>query len=169
MKTAKKKTRVSRKAVEKRLHALERRLTEELQEHLGNIHNVSSGQPSELLDIVAEGELDFMSARSAEAGSTTIAEVRQALQKLRQGTYGVCDDCGSDIAPRRLKARPFAVLCLSCKEKEERRGYASSVAPMPVRSGGVNVSLTDDDLHDADSAGSELLRDIEDLEVNEMF
>ena len=164
-----KNTGMSRKAVEKRLHALERRLTEELHEHLGNIQNVSSGQPSELLDIVVEGELDFMSARSAEAGSSTIAEVRQALQKLRQGTYGVCDDCARPIAPRRLEARPFAILCLSCKEKEERRGYASSVAPMPVRSGSVTVSLTDDNLHDAGTTGTDLLRDIEEMEVNEMF
>jgi DnaK suppressor protein len=168
MKTMKSK-KTNRKAVEKSLQALERRLSNELHEHLGNLQNISRGQPSELLDIVAEGELDFMFARSAEAGSTTIAEVRQALQKLSEGTYGVCDDCGGQISPRRLKARPFAVLCLSCKEKEERRGYASSVAPMPVRSGSVNVSLTDDDLHDMDAPGTDLLRNIEDLEVNEMF
>ena len=168
MKNMKKKS-VSRKSVEQRLHALERKLTEELDQHLGNIQNVSQGQHSELLDIVAQGELDFMSARSAEAGSTTIGEVREALQKLHDGTYGVCNYCGSPIAARRLKARPFAILCISCKEQEERNGYASSVGPVPVRSGTVNVSLTDDDLHDVDVGGTDMLRNIEDLEVNEMF
>ena len=164
-----KKIRTNRKAVERRLHELERRLTEELHEHLGNLQNISTGRPSELLDIAAEGELDFMSAMSVEAGSATIAEVRQALGKLRQGTYGVCDACDKAIAPRRLKARPFAILCLPCKEKEERRGYASSAGPMPVRSGSIAVSLTDDNPQEMGDAGVDLLRGIEDMEVNEMF
>jgi len=164
-----KKTRTNRKTLQKRLHELERRLTEELHEHLGNLQNISTSRPSELLDIVSDGELDFMSAMSVEAGSATIAEIRQALGKLRRGTYGVCNACGKAIAARRLKARPFAILCLPCKEKEERRGYASSVGPMPVRSGSVAVSLTDDDPQEMGDAGVDLLRDIEDLEVNEMF
>ncbi|NLW50814.1 MAG: TraR/DksA family transcriptional regulator [Candidatus Brocadiaceae bacterium] len=160
---------VSKKAIERSLQDLEKRLKDELHQHLGKLRNVSGGQPSELLDIVAEGELDFMSARSAEAGSTTIAEVRLALEKLRQGTYGVCDDCGRQIAPRRLKARPFATLCLSCKEQQERMGYSSHATAVPVRTGAVAVSLTGEDLHESEEGGSDLLRDIEDLEVNEMF
>lgn len=48
-------------------------------------------------------------------------KVERALQKLDQGTYGVCDECGKPIAPERLEAIPYATMCISCKAKRERR------------------------------------------------
>ncbi len=42
------------------------------------------------------------------------AEVRRALTKLDEGTYGVCDTCAAPIAEPRLEARPWATRCLSC-------------------------------------------------------
>jgi len=44
----------------------------------------------------------------------------RALAKLDQGTYGVCDGCGSAIAAGRLKAMPDAVLCMDCAASERR-------------------------------------------------
>jgi len=44
-----------------------------------------------------------------------LAEIEHALDKLDQGTYGVCDNCGQPIDPARLEALPQASLCLSCK------------------------------------------------------
>lgn len=44
----------------------------------------------------------------------TLAEVSAALDRLDEGTYGVCERCGSTIAPGRLDARPTARLCISC-------------------------------------------------------
>ncbi len=40
--------------------------------------------------------------------------VERALAKLDEGTYGVCDSCGEPIAPERLEAIPWAVLCMTC-------------------------------------------------------
>lgn len=51
----------------------------------------------------------------------TLAAVEQALAKIEQGHYGVCDVCGREIQPERLKAVPYAALCRACKEKEESR------------------------------------------------
>lgn len=48
-----------------------------------------------------------------------LGKVDNAITKLGQGTYGVCDRCGSDIDPARLKAVPYANLCLKCKTDEE--------------------------------------------------
>lgn len=42
-------------------------------------------------------------------------DVDIALKKLSDGTYGVCDRCGKDIAEARLEARPSSVLCIDCK------------------------------------------------------
>jgi DnaK suppressor protein len=44
----------------------------------------------------------------------------RALAKLDDGTYGICDACGSAIAHGRLKAMPDAVLCLECAAAERR-------------------------------------------------
>jgi DnaK suppressor protein len=123
-----------------------------------------------LLDLAAEGELDYMSAVSAEAGSATIDEVHQALAKLREGTYGTCDACGGRIKVRRLKARPFAVLCIGCKEQEERFGYVPQGSGVSAREdASFAVSLTDEDVHGAGGPAEGVLRDVEDIEVNGLF
>ncbi|MBN1693060.1 MAG: TraR/DksA C4-type zinc finger protein [Dehalococcoidales bacterium] len=44
-----------------------------------------------------------------------IASVEHALDKIKKGTYGLCDNCGKKIAPERLEALPQASLCLNCK------------------------------------------------------
>jgi DnaK suppressor protein len=46
-----------------------------------------------------------------------LAEIEHALDKLKKGTYGLCDICGQPIPPERLDAMPHANLCLSCKAK----------------------------------------------------
>lgn len=47
--------------------------------------------------------------------------VDEALQRLDEGTYGQCTNCGQEIAPGRLKAMPQASLCIECQERMERR------------------------------------------------
>jgi len=49
-----------------------------------------------------------------------LLDAQSALRKLDQGTYGRCDACGLEIAPRRLRAQPQASLCLNCQAKAER-------------------------------------------------
>ncbi len=51
---------------------------------------------------------------------TFLAQVEYALGKLREGTYGRCDDCGQPIDPARLEALPQAHLCISCKSLQEK-------------------------------------------------
>ncbi|MGW6277953.1 TraR/DksA family transcriptional regulator [Kribbella sp. NPDC055071] len=46
---------------------------------------------------------------------------QRALAKIDDGTYGVCESCGNAIGKGRLQAFPRATLCVSCKEREERR------------------------------------------------
>jgi DnaK suppressor protein len=48
-----------------------------------------------------------------------IKKIRAALQRLDDGTFGICDDCGEDIGVPRLKARPVTKLCINCKSKQE--------------------------------------------------
>ena len=50
--------------------------------------------------------------------SGLLAEVEHALQKVQQGTYGLCDICGRPIGMERLEVLPQASLCLDCKSRQ---------------------------------------------------
>jgi len=53
--------------------------------------------------------------RSLEAGSAKLREARAALQRMDDGTYGICLECEEAISPLRLAALPWASLCLRCQ------------------------------------------------------
>lgn len=50
-----------------------------------------------------------------------LAQSERALASIESGTYGSCESCGEPIGKARLKAFPRATLCVSCKQREERR------------------------------------------------
>ena len=50
-----------------------------------------------------------------------LGQTERALARIDAGTYGTCDSCGEPIGKARLQAFPRAVLCVSCKQREERR------------------------------------------------
>jgi len=52
-----------------------------------------------------------------EALRSNLAEVERALERIDAGTYGTCERCGRPIDPARLEARPWALLCIDCKQK----------------------------------------------------
>lgn len=54
-----------------------------------------------------------------ENESTALREVDLALERMDEGTYGACEDCGNPIGKARLRALPQARLCRRCKSLEE--------------------------------------------------
>ena len=48
-----------------------------------------------------------------------IKKIKNALQRIEDGVYGICDDCGEEIGVPRLNARPVTKLCINCKSKQE--------------------------------------------------
>ena len=51
--------------------------------------------------------------------SMLIKKIRQSLEDIENGEYGICEDCGDDISIERLKARPVTSFCIRCKTKRE--------------------------------------------------
>ncbi|HWP91691.1 MAG TPA: TraR/DksA family transcriptional regulator [Thermodesulfobacteriota bacterium] len=51
-----------------------------------------------------------------------LVQIDEALRNIEDGSYGICESCGDEIDQDRLKAMPFAKLCLSCKIDLERQG-----------------------------------------------
>jgi RNA polymerase-binding protein DksA len=50
-----------------------------------------------------------------------LAQIERALARIADGTYGICESCGNPIGKGRSMAFPRATLCLTCKQREERR------------------------------------------------
>jgi DnaK suppressor protein len=50
----------------------------------------------------------------------TLSQIDDALERLEEGDYGLCEECGAKISPARLKIRPFARFCVPCKSKLEK-------------------------------------------------
>jgi len=60
--------------------------------------------------------------------SVLINKIRASLDDIEDGVYGICDDCGRDIAIERLKARPVAKHCIRCKTKQEEQERMTGVS-----------------------------------------
>ncbi len=48
-----------------------------------------------------------------------VAKVKEALKRIEDGTYGICELCGEDISEKRLEVRPVTTYCIECKKEEE--------------------------------------------------
>jgi DnaK suppressor protein len=53
-----------------------------------------------------------------------IEKIKEALERIDNGTFGRCEVCGRDIGEERLRARPVTTLCIDCKKKQEAREKA---------------------------------------------
>jgi RNA polymerase-binding protein DksA len=63
-------------------------------------------------------ELDYTLEENSEH---VLAEIEAALKRIEEGTYGICTNCGRQIVPERLEARPWATLCIDCQRVREGR------------------------------------------------
>lgn len=57
--------------------------------------------------------------RLRDRDSKLIKKIKKALERVEEGTFGICEKCGEDISPKRLQARPVTTQCIECKTKEE--------------------------------------------------
>jgi RNA polymerase-binding transcription factor len=80
---------------------------------------MSVQSPDEVEVAVRTLEQD-VTAATANLRSQILREVNSALERCAGGTYGVCEGCGEEISPQRLKAIPWARYCLICQELRSR-------------------------------------------------
>jgi DnaK suppressor protein len=65
--------------------------------------------------------LNDLTREAAGHHSAEMRQLRQALARLTDGTYGLCEECGQPIGASRLLARPEARLCIDCQTRAERK------------------------------------------------
>jgi RNA polymerase-binding protein DksA len=80
----------------------------------------ASGYEDDLVDVATE-TFEREKGLALESSVQGLLEmVEEALRRIREGTYGICDSCGRPIDANRLRAIPYTRLCIRCKEREER-------------------------------------------------
>jgi len=62
----------------------------------------------------------------ASKSGRLLYHINEALRRIKDKTYGKCQECRQEISPARLEAVPHARLCIKCKEKEERKKLVES-------------------------------------------
>ena len=100
-------------------------LTNRLEELLNQADNTVSGMttpkenfPDPTDRAALEADRNFM-LRIRDRESKLIKKIKQALERIENDTYGICETCGEEITVKRLKARPVTSQCIDCKSKEE--------------------------------------------------
>ena len=73
----------------------------------------------------AESDRSF-TLRIRDRERRLIRKIQAALQRIEDGSYGICEDCGEEIGVPRLKARPVTKLCINCKSKQEEDEHLRS-------------------------------------------
>ena len=80
-----------------------------------------SGYSYHMADVATDNYDREFSLGRASNERKAVYELDDALKKIEEGTFGVCEDCKSLIAKNRLKAVPSARLCVKCQEKKEKK------------------------------------------------
>ncbi len=80
----------------------------------------ASGYEDDLVDVATETFEREKGLALESSVQGLLQMVEEALHKIRKGTYGICEGCGRTIDANRLRAIPYARLCIRCKEQEER-------------------------------------------------
>jgi DnaK suppressor protein len=79
----------------------------------------------DLIDAALDSVQDEISSQLAEVESRELARIENALDRMRNGEYGLCEGCGTNIPMARLNALPYATYCIKCQREAERQGSPS--------------------------------------------
>ena len=71
------------------------------------------------VDQASFDEGQSMHLRIKNRESNLIKKIRESIERIEEGTYGICEVCGEDIPEKRLLVRPVTNKCIGCKTKEE--------------------------------------------------
>ncbi len=107
-----------REAVASALENLHKENSRSLEDETGEL--VSGSADQHLADTATETVEREIGNTLEEHDERLLGAIDAALQRIEDGTYGKCVNCGAPIPEERLEAMPWATLCIDCKRKEER-------------------------------------------------
>lgn len=115
---------MDKKSRQERILEIKKKLLEQKKQILIDAGILLSNFPSEsnLSEIgdIASQEIDrsFL-LRLRDRERKLLKKIEKTLEKIENGTYGICESCGAEIPIERLEARPVTDLCIECKTEQE--------------------------------------------------
>ena len=97
------------------------RLLNNTKESIKNDLNISTDDLPDEADLAASEINQSLTFELRNRERMMLSKINTALQKIQDGSFGQCGSCEEPIEKRRLEARPFSTLCVSCQEADEHR------------------------------------------------
>jgi DnaK suppressor protein len=108
----------------RRLLAKERELVEEMARLEDAARDSGEAEVRDSTDDATSAQSTSEALQEDALLSQTLIQVRDALKRIEDGTYGRCIACGRQIEAARLEAVPWAAYCLEDQEKQDKRAHA---------------------------------------------
>jgi RNA polymerase-binding protein DksA len=112
-----------------RLLAKERELVEEMARLEHDARDSGEAEVRDSTDDATSSQSTSEALQEDVLLSRTLVQVRDALKRIEDGTYGTCSACGRQIEAARLEAVPWAEFCLEDQEKQDKRTHAPQGGP----------------------------------------
>ncbi|MBN2418940.1 MAG: TraR/DksA C4-type zinc finger protein [Deltaproteobacteria bacterium] len=110
----KKKLQYFKKTLTKQLEALQEKSSQNRVTTLAESEQISDFTDQATLESDIE-----MNIHIKERDSKLIIKIKEALERIENGTYGICDQCEEEISEARMEARPVTTVCIDCKREQE--------------------------------------------------
>ncbi|MBN2578588.1 MAG: TraR/DksA family transcriptional regulator [Pirellulales bacterium] len=93
---------------------------------LSLLQELNAQTSGDMVDAALDSVQDEISSQLAEVESRELARIEYALERMREGQFGICEGCGINIPLARLQALPYATFCIKCQREAERQGATNS-------------------------------------------
>lgn len=93
---------------------------DELERIVRNRDAITIEKSADALDEVQHASERELAIRNLDRESNLLRNVRSALRRIEEGSFGVCMHCEEDISPKRIAAVPWAPFCIQCQEQADR-------------------------------------------------
>ena len=105
-----------RKLLEQKRDDILRRAQQTLSEDM----TLDANELPDEMDLASTEYLQSFTFRLRGREKSFLSKIQKAIEKIDQGDFGQCEECGEEISLKRLEARPETTLCIRCKEEQER-------------------------------------------------
>lgn len=96
---------------------------------LSSLSELREQASGDVIDAALDAAQDEINSQLAEVESRELSNIDHALEKMRSGAYGLCEECDKKIPMARLNALPYATTCIECQRNAERDGSGYGGAP----------------------------------------
>jgi len=101
-------------------------LIEEAVKTVDGMTNLKENFPDPTDRASLEADRNFL-LRIRDRERKLIDKIKEAIERIDNSSFGICEICGNDIGEKRLKARPVTTQCIDCKKKQEAREKAKGL------------------------------------------